>query len=194
MQPKTPREFPVRTFKSRKHWSAWLEEHHRDSTGIWLRIAKKGSEIQSVSYAEALEVALCYGWIDGQKKPENDAAWLQRFLPRSSKSLWSRINRDKASALVASGLMKPAGLEAIENAKRSGRWDQAYDSPSRATVPDDLQAALDSSPAAKAFFETLDRANRYAILWRIQTVKRPETRTRKIEQFIEMLERKERIH
>ena len=159
-----------------------------------MRLAKKDSGRRSVSYRDALEVALCYGWIDGQKRPESEQFWLQKFLPRSSKSIWSRINREKALALIASGEMNAAGLEAIENAKMNGRWDAAYDSPSRADVPSDLQAALDANPRAKAFFETLDRANRYAVLWRIQTVKKAETRARKIEQFIGMLQRKEKIH
>lgn len=147
-----------------------------------------------MSYADALEVALCYGWIDGQKRPDDDQAWLQKFLPRSARSLWSKINREKAGALVASGQMKPAGLAAIESAKKNGRWEAAYDSPGGATVPDDFNTALNASPRAKEFFESLDRANRYAVLWRIQTVKRAETRTRKIEQFIAMLERNEKIH
>ena len=161
---------------------------------MWLQLAKKGSKLQSVTYAEALDVALCYGWIDGQKRPQDEKIWLQRFLPRSAKSVWSKINRDKAEALLATGAMKPAGLAAIEQAKKAGRWETAYDSPRSAMVPEDLQAALDSNPKAKSFFETLDRANRYAILWRIQTVKRAETRARKIRQFIAMLERKEKIH
>jgi uncharacterized protein YdeI (YjbR/CyaY-like superfamily) len=157
-------------------------------------LAKKDSQLRSVSYKEALEVALCYGWIDGQKMPENDQTWLQRFLSRSSKSIWSKINREKALALVGSGEMRAVGLEAIENAKKNGRWDAAYDSPSGATVPSDFQAALDTNPRAAEFFKTLDRANRYAVLWRIQTVKKAETRTRKIEQFVGMLEKGERIH
>jgi uncharacterized protein YdeI (YjbR/CyaY-like superfamily) len=161
---------------------------------LWLQIAKKGSGLKSVTYSDAIEIALCYGWIDGQKKPYDDEIWLQRFVPRSSRSVWSKINREKAQALVASGAMKPAGLAAIEQAKQSGRWDTAYDSPRGAAVPGDLQAALDASPKAKAFFETLDKANRYAILWRIQTVKKAETRARKITQFVEMLEREEKIH
>ena len=184
----------IRLFKSKQDWAAWLDKNHRTSTGLWLRLAKKSSDLRSVTYKEALEVALCYGWIDGQKKPESDAAWLQRFLPRGSKSLWSKINREKALALIASGEMKPAGLEAIENAKKNGQWEAAYDSPSRASVPDDFQAALHANPRAKAFFETIDRVNRYAVLWRIQTAKKPETRARKIEQFIAMLERGEKIH
>ena len=184
----------IRLFKSKQDWAAWLDKNHRTSTGLWLRLAKKSSDLRSVTYKEALEVALCYGWIDGQKKPESDAAWLQRFLPRGSKSLWSKINREKALALIASGEMKPAGLEAIENAKKNGQWEAAYDSPSRASVPDDFQAALNANPQAKAFFETIDRVNRYAVLWRIQTAKKPETRARKIEQFVAMLERGEKIH
>ncbi len=185
---------PAKLFKNKENWADWLNRNHSASAGMWLQLAKKGAKIQSVTYAEALEVALSYGWIDGQKRPQNSETWLQRFLPRSAKSVWSKINREKAEALVASGAMKPAGLAAIEQAKKAGRWDTAYDSPSRATVPSDLQAALDGSPQARAFFETLDKANRYAILWRIQTVKKAETRARKITQFIAMLERKEKIH
>ena len=184
----------MRLFTSKKAWAAWLEKNHAASAGLWLRLAKKDSGRRSVSYQEAVEVALCYGWIDGQKRPESDQAWLQRFLSRSSKSIWSKINREKALALIASGEMKEAGLEAIENAKKNGRWDAAYDSPSGATVPSDFQAALDANPRAAAFFEALDRANRYAILWRIQTAKKAKTRARKIEQFTRMLERKEKIH
>jgi uncharacterized protein YdeI (YjbR/CyaY-like superfamily) len=147
-----------------------------------------------VSYKEALDVALCYGWIDGQKKPEDEKTWLQRFVPRSDKSIWSKINREKALGLIACGDMKAAGLEAIEKAKKNGRWEAAYDSPSGATVPEDFQAALDRNAKAKAFFEKLDRANRYAMLWRIQTVKKAETRARKIQEFVGMLERGEKIH
>ncbi|MGA8029369.1 MAG: YdeI/OmpD-associated family protein [Bryobacteraceae bacterium] len=185
---------PIGLFENKEDWAAWLETSHRKSSGLWLRIAKKGSTFRSVTYKEALEIALCYGWIDGQKRPESEQSWLQRFLPRSAKSLWSKINRESALALIASGEMKPAGLEAIENAKQHGRWHTAYDSPSKAAVPSDFQAALDNSQNAKAFFETLDKANRYALLWRIQTAKKPETRARKITHFIAMLERKEKIH
>jgi uncharacterized protein YdeI (YjbR/CyaY-like superfamily) len=194
MKSNTPVTSPVRLFKSKQDWFRWLEKNHRENAGLWLRLAKKDSRLRSVSCKEALEVALCYGWIDGQKKPENDQAWLQRFVPRSSRSIWSKINREKALALIASGEMKAAGLEAIENAKKNGRWDAAYDSPSGAIVPSDFQAALDSNPRASAFFKTLDRANRYAVLWRIQTVKKAETRARKIQQLIAMLEKEEKIH
>jgi uncharacterized protein YdeI (YjbR/CyaY-like superfamily) len=185
---------PVRHFKSRQDWAVWLEKNHGKSAGLWLRLAKKDSGLQSVSYKEALEVALCHGWIDGQKRPENEKTWLQRFVPRSSNSIWSKINREKALQLMGSGAMKTAGLQAIENAKKNGRWDTAYDSPSGATVPSDFQAALDTNPQAAEFFKTLDRANRYAVLWRIQTVKKADTRVRKIEHFIGMLERKEKVH
>ena len=194
MKTKTTDGSPAKLFKSKQDWATWLEKNHRKSAGLWLRLAKKDASLRSVSYKEALEVALCYGWIDGQKRPESEQAWLQRFVSRSSQSIWSKINREKALALIASGEMKAAGLEAIETAKKNGRWDAAYDSPSGATVPRDFQAALDANQRAKAFFKTLDRANRYAVLWRIQTVKKAETRARKIEQFIGMLERKEKIH
>jgi uncharacterized protein YdeI (YjbR/CyaY-like superfamily) len=187
-------EEPIRLFKNQSDWAAWLQKNHRSNTGLWLRIAKKGSGLESVSYAEALEEALCYGWIDGQKKPENEDTWLQRFVPRSAKSIWSRINREKADALIKSGRMRPTGLRAIEQAKANGRWHSAYDSPSKATVPADFETALKKSPKAKAFFSELDRANRYAILFRIQNAKKAETRERKIREFIEMLERGERIH
>jgi uncharacterized protein YdeI (YjbR/CyaY-like superfamily) len=190
----TRNDSPIRLFKSKAAWATWLESKHGSSPGLWLRIAKKGSTLRSVTYGEALEVALCYGWIDGQKKPENAESWLQRFLPRTNKSLWSKINREKALILIESGHMKPAGLAAIENAKKNGRWEGAYDSPAGAAIPSDLQAALDANPQAKAFFETLDKTNRYAVLWRIQTVRRVETRARKIAHFVGMLERKEKIH
>jgi uncharacterized protein YdeI (YjbR/CyaY-like superfamily) len=183
-----------RLFKSKRDWTSWLEKNHDKSEGLWLRLAKKDSGRNSVSYKEALDVALCHGWIDGQKKPESEEIWLQKFSPRTSRSVWSKINREKVLALIVSGEMKGPGLAAIENAKQNGRWEAAYDSPSGATVPADFQKALDASPRAAAFYKTLNKANTYAILWRIQTVKRAETRTRKIEQFIAMLERGEKIH
>jgi uncharacterized protein YdeI (YjbR/CyaY-like superfamily) len=181
-------------FRRQKDWQDWLGANHATSSGAWLRLAKKRSAIQSVSYREALEAALCFGWIDAQKKGESEQAWLQRFTPRRDKSIWSKVNRGKAAALIKAGRMQPAGLEQVERAKKDGRWDAAYDSPGSAEVPDDLQAALDRNPRAKAFFGALDRANRYAILWRIQTVKKAETRARRIRQFIEMLKRHEKVH
>lgn len=189
-----PRDTAVLEFANRKAWVIWLDKNHSKSPGIWMRLAKKASGSQSVSYSEALEVALCYGWIDGQKKSDGEAAWLQKFIPRAKKSGWSKVNRKKALALIEAGGMKPAGLQAIERAKADGSWDAAYDSPSTATVPNDLQAALDKNPRAKTFFATLDSQNRYAVLYRIQTVKKAETRSRKIQQFVEMLARSEKLH
>ncbi|HXF26808.1 MAG TPA: YdeI/OmpD-associated family protein [Bryobacteraceae bacterium] len=147
-----------------------------------------------MSYAEALEVALCYGWIDGQKKGESENAWLQKFTPRAKKSIWSKINREKALALIESGKMKTAGLNALEHAKKDGSWEAAYDSQSGAAVPADLQAALDKNARAKAFFVTLDSHNRYAVLFRIQTAKKAETRAKRIQKFVEMLEKHEKLH
>src|SRR5580698_7204601 len=184
----------TKLFKSKQDWAAWLQKNHQKSEGLWLRLAKKDSGLSSVSYKEALDVALCHGWIDGQKKPENEETWLQKFSVRSPRSVWSKINREKALALIASGEMKPAGLEAIENAKQNGQWEKAYDSFSGATIPEDFQAALNANPRAAAFFKTIDRTNRYAVLWRIQTVKKAETRARKIEQYIAMLAKHEKIH
>src|SRR6266480_3640224 len=180
--------FATRLFKSKDDWSVWLAKNYDKKPGLWLRFAKKDSGLRSVTYKEAVEVALCHGWVDGQARPGDESTWEQKFCPRAAKSKWSKINRDKATALIASGKMTPAGLAAVKSAKQDGRWESAYDSPSKSTVPDDLQTALAANPRAKAFFETLDRANRYAILWRIQTVKKAETRTRKIQQFIAMLE------
>lgn len=187
-------DVPILTFASRDAWAAWLAEQHATSNGVWLKIAKKNAGIASVSYAEALDVALCYGWIDGQKKAFDSATWLQKFTPRGKRSVWSKINREKVQRLVESARMQSPGLEAVERAKANGQWDAAYDSHRTAGVPDDLQRALDAHPRAKAFFATLNSANRYAILFRIQTVKRAETRAKKIEQFVGMLERHEVIH
>jgi uncharacterized protein YdeI (YjbR/CyaY-like superfamily) len=185
---------PIVEFPHQKAWAAWLDKNHGKSRGVWLRLAKKASGIVSVTYAEALEVALCYGWIDGQKRSDSETAWLQKFTPRSKKSIWSKINRDKALALIKSGQMKPAGLAEVERAQEDGRWERAYDSPSRAAVPEDFQAALDANARAKAFFKTLNGANRYAVLFRIQTAKKAETRAKRIQQFIQMLEKHEKLH
>jgi uncharacterized protein YdeI (YjbR/CyaY-like superfamily) len=185
---------PVRLFKDQESWAAWLSRNHSKSSGIWLRLAKKNSGLKSVSRTEALETALCYGWIDGQGLPQDERTWLQRFVPRTEKSIWSKINREKVLALIECGQVQAAGLQAVERAKANGRWDAAYDSPSRATVPEDFQVALNANPRATEFFNILDRANRYAILFRIQNVKKAETRARKIREFIVMLERHEKIH
>lgn len=185
---------PKKLFKSQEQWARWLDENYGNSGGVWLRFAKKNSSLKSLSYGEALEVALCYGWIDAQLKSENEQTYLQRFVPRAARSVWSKVNREKALELIESGKMRAAGLAAIERAKQNGRWEAAYDPASKAAIPDDLQAALAANPAAKSFFDTLDGANRYAILWRLQTTVRAGTRTRKIEQFVAMLERGEKIH
>lgn len=161
---------------------------------MWLKFAKKDAGFSTVTYQEAIDVALCHGWIDGQAKRVDDKYWLQKFTPRAPKSIWSKINTEKVERLIASGEMKPAGLKAIEAAKNDGRWDSAYASPKNMTVPDDFQAALDKNRKAKAFFETLNSSNRYAILFRIQTARRAETRARRIQQFIEMLEKNEKIY
>jgi uncharacterized protein YdeI (YjbR/CyaY-like superfamily) len=178
---------PELSFAQPDDWAAWLALHHRSSPGVWLKLARKGSGVASVSYPEALEVALAWGWIDGQKQSHSDRFWLQKFTPRGPRSIWSKINRDKALALIASGQMKPAGLAAVEQARGDGRWKAAYAPQSRAKVPRDLQAALRASRAATAFFATLDSRNRYAILFRIQSAKKPETRARRIATFVEML-------
>ncbi|MEA2136546.1 MAG: hypothetical protein QOC68_4455 [Solirubrobacteraceae bacterium] len=181
-------------FASAAAFEAWLAERHATSDGLWIKFAKKGSGIPTVVYAEAVEASLRYGWIDGQVKRLDDDYYVQRFTPRRARSRWSKINRAKAEALIASGAMEPAGLAEVERAKADGRWDAAYDAPSTATVPDDLRAALDREPAAGEFFETIDSNNRYAILHRIQEAKRPETRARRIETFVAMLSRGETIH
>ena len=193
-QSKSSTELPIHYFERQLDWTAWLNENHTSSPGVWLQLAKKGAEATSVSYDEAIEIALCFGWIDGQKQAHSDEFWLQKFTRRSDKSVWSKINRDKALALIKAKKMKPAGLKEIERAKLDGRWDAAYDSSSKATVPSDFQSALDGNARAKAFFGTLDSRNRYAVLFRIQTAKEAETRAKMISQFVLMLERHEKVH
>jgi uncharacterized protein YdeI (YjbR/CyaY-like superfamily) len=180
-------EDPTVSFPSADAWEAWLAREHDSSPGVWLEIAKKQRGVDSLTYDQALDVALCYGWIDGQKRPLDKKAWLQRFTPRRSGSKWSAINTRKAERLIAEGRMRPAGLRHVEQAKADGRWTAAYSGQRSATVPDDLQQALDANPAAKAFFATLTGANRYAILYRVQDAKRPETRTARIKHFVDML-------
>ncbi len=189
-----PQELPIVLFEDLRAWTVWLDEHHADSPGVWLRVAKKSAPLTSVSYAEALDAALCYGWIDSQSKSMDEHSWLQKFGPRGPKSIWSKVNRAKIEALTAAGRMRPAGVRAVESAKADGRWDAAYDSPRNATVPDDLRAALDANPAARDFFATLTGGSRYAVLFRIQTAKKPETRARRIDTLVAMLARREKIH
>jgi len=175
-------------------WFSWLRKNHATSPGVWLRIARTSASVRSVSYPQAVDAALCFGWIDGQKKAEDESHWLQRFTPRSEKSIWSRINREKAIRLIALGQMDAAGIREVERAKRDGRWDAAYDSPSGATIPPDFQAELEKTPRAKAFFASLDSRNRYAVLFRIQTARKAETRAKRVKQFTEMLSQHKKIH
>jgi uncharacterized protein YdeI (YjbR/CyaY-like superfamily) len=187
-------DLPVLSFADARAWSRWLASYHASSRGVWLQIAKKGSNSVSVTYAEALEVALIWGWIDGQKGKLDDAWWLQRFTPRGPQSIWSKTNREKAVALSEAGKMKPPGRAEVERAKRDGRWEAAYASQSRATVPPDLAKALAANARAARFFETLESHNRYAVLFRVHTAKKPETRAARIAKFVAMLERHERLH
>lgn len=181
------KDLPILSLPSQQAFQEWIAAQPADSDGLWLKIAKKGSGIATVSYPEALEVALCYGWIDAQARSSDDSYWLQRFCPRRPRSKWSKVNREHVARLTAEGRMQPAGLAEVERAKADGRWDAAYDAPSTATIPTDLQHALDANPRAAAFFATLNSTNRYAILHRIQDAKKPETRARRIEGFITML-------
>jgi uncharacterized protein YdeI (YjbR/CyaY-like superfamily) len=187
-------EEPVLAFASRDAWEAWLAEHHTTASGLWLKFAKKGSGIDSVSYPEALDVALCYGWIDGQKDKFDDRYFLQRFTPRRPRSKWSKINCDKATRLAAQGEMQTAGRREVERAQADGRWAAAYDGQRAATVPDDLRRELEQNPEAAEFFATLDSANRYAILYRLHEAKKPETRARRLAKFVAMLSERKKIH
>ena len=185
---------PIVAFASQRAWEAWLRRQHATSPGVWLRIAKKGSGRASVTYEEAVESALCYGWIDGHKRAYDAVSWIQTFTPRTAKSIWSKINRGKALRLIKSGRMKAAGLAAVRSAKRDGRWQSAYDSQRNMRMPADLRAALNKSAKAKAFFQELSAGNRYAILWRVHDAKRPETRAKRIADFVRRLQRREALH
>ena len=186
-------EQPVLFFATQGELEAWIDEHGEQSDGIWLKFAKKDSGIESVVYAEAVEIALSYGWIDGQAKRLDEQHYLQRFTPRRARSKWSKINREKAERLIAEGRMRPAGLREVERAKKDGRWNEAYDSPSTATVPDDFQAALDAEPAAAEFFASLGSIKRYSFLYRIADAKRPQTRAKRIAEYVELLARGETL-
>ncbi len=187
-------EAPTLAFATPQAWDAWLAKHHANSGGLWLKLAKKASGTASVTYPEALTVALAWGWIDGQKRGLDATHWLQKFTPRKPKSLWSKINRDKALALIASGAMQPAGLAEVERAQADGRWDAAYAGSKTITVPDDLAAALATNHRAAARFATLNAANRFAVLFRVHTAKKAETRAKRIAQFVAMLARGETPH
>lgn len=181
-------------FETPEEWQAWLDEHQAEHEGIWLKLARAGSGVASVTRDEALDIALCYGWIDGQGRSFDETYWLQRFTPRRPRSKWSQVNTRKVEALIKAGRMQPAGYGEVERAKADGRWDAAYAPASTAAVPDDLQQALDANPAALAFFQTLDSRNRYAILHRVHDAKRAETRARRIVQFVEMLSKQRKVY
>ncbi|MBV6403193.1 MAG: hypothetical protein CNIPEHKO_03524 [Anaerolineales bacterium] len=187
-------DYPTLPFANKKKWADWLAKQHGKSVGVWLKLAKKDSGIATVTYDEAVESALCYGWIDGQKKGFDDKFWLQKFTPRGLKSIWSKINTEKAERLIKSGEMKSAGLKAIEAAKKDGRWAQAYESQKNISVSQDFQSALNKNKKARAFFGTLKSSERYSFLFRIQTAKKAETRAKLIRKFVEMLEKNEKIH
>ena len=185
---------PILTLASEAEWEAWLDAEHATSDGVWLKFAKKDSGVETVVCAEALDVALCYGWIDSQVARLDERFYLQKFTPRRARSKWSHINREKIEALTKQGRMTPAGLEQVELAKADGRWEAAYASPANVQVPDDLQAALDASPKAAEFWDGLNKSNRFAILYQLQDAKKPETRARRLEKFVAMLERGEKLY
>jgi uncharacterized protein YdeI (YjbR/CyaY-like superfamily) len=187
-------DLPLLHFASQREWEDWLEKHHAISRGLWLKFAKRGSEVASVSYTEAVESALCYGWIDGQAGAVDEAFWRQRFGPRRPRSKWSAINRERAQRLEREGRLREAGRREVERARQDGRWDDAYAGQRTATVPEDLQKALEADPEALAFFQSLSGANRYAILYRVQDAKRPETRARRIEQYVAMCREHRTLH
>jgi uncharacterized protein YdeI (YjbR/CyaY-like superfamily) len=189
-----PADLPVLAFETAEEFESWLEREHNSARGVWLRFAKKGSQVSSVTYEQAVLVALCFGWIDGQARSEGEASWLQRFTPRTRTSVWSQINRRRVGELIAEGRMRPAGLAEIERAKADGRWDAAYAPPSTATVPPDLAAALAAEPDAEAVFAGLDSRNRYAVLHRIATARKPETRAARISAFVTMLKNGELLY
>ncbi len=185
---------PVLVFATQAAWRDWLAAEHDRIDGVWIKFAKKAAGIESITRDQAVEEALCFGWIDGQARGIDETWFLQRFTPRRPRSKWSRLMREKAEELIAAGRMEPTGVAEVERARADGRWDNAYEPPSTATVPDDLQAALDASPAAREFFAALDANNRYAILHRVHDAKRADTRARRIAKFVAMLEAGEKIH
>ena len=187
-------EFEILTFPTARDWERWLAKNAARSKGVWLQFFKKGSGITSITYADALNVALCFGWIDGQLKGHDEKSWIHKFTPRRPKSMWSKRNRDLIELLTRSGKMHAAGLKEVEAAKADGRWDRAYDSPSKMTVPEDFLKALNKNAKAMKFFKNLNKANTYAITWRLQTAKRPETRQKRMKAIIEMLADGRKLH
>ncbi len=185
---------PTKAFKTAADWRQWLETNHAKSRGVWLRIFKKHTGAETVSYAEALDEALCFGWIDGQKATYDETSWLQKFTPRRAKSVWSKRNREHVARLVEEKRMMPAGLAQVEAAKKDGRWERAYDAGSTMEVPEDFISELRKDKAAYAFFETLNKANTFAIAWRLQTAKKPETRARRMQALLAMMSEGKKLH
>jgi uncharacterized protein YdeI (YjbR/CyaY-like superfamily) len=190
----TPKEAPVLSFQTQQEWENWLKHHHTETDGVWLLMYKKKSNIPSINYDQALEEALCYGWIDGIKKSKDEVSFIQKFTPRRTKSIWSEKNTKHIERLTAQGKMKPAGIAQVEAAKADGRWENAYAGSGAATIPDDFLAALKKNKKAKAFFDTLNKQNLFAIYFRLQNAKKPETRAKHIATFIAMLEKQEKFH
>lgn len=187
-------DLPIIAFETPALWQKWLEKHHADVDGIWLRMYKKGTKIPSIDYAQALEGALCYGWIDGQKKSYDEKSWLQRFTPRRKKSAWSKINIGHIERLTKEGKMHPAGMAQVEAAKADGRWEKAYHSASTMEMPADFLKELKKDTKAYAFYQTLNKANLYAIFYRLTTAKKPETRAKRMTMLLEMLAEEKSIH
>ena len=185
---------PILVFKTAKEWEKWVAKNYASSKGVWLRFYKKASGIPSVTYPEAVEVSLCYGWIDGQVIKYDENSYLQRFTPRRPKSIWAKKNIERVTSLIASGKMKPSGLKEIEAAKADGRWEMAYDSPASMEIPNDFLKELSKNPKAKKFFGTLNKTNLYSITWRLQTAKKQETREKRMKAIIEMLSKKQKFH
>ena len=190
----TTTDQPIIAYRSLQEWEAWLVKNHSTSQGIWMRLFKKATKQESITYAEALDVALCYGWIDGQKKSYDQDSWLQKFTPRRARSVWSKRNTEHIARLMKAGKMKPAGMKAVDAAKADGRWDAAYDSPSNTTMPEDFLKELAKDKKAEAFFETLNKTNKYAIAYGLQSAKKQETRAKRMKVFLTMLSKSEKFY
>jgi uncharacterized protein YdeI (YjbR/CyaY-like superfamily) len=187
-------DYPIISFKDSTLWSEWLEKNHVAIQGVWVKFYKKHSKVQSISYAEAVEVGLCFGWIDSQMKPFDENSYLQKFTPRRSKSIWSKINTQRIERLIKEGKMRPSGMAQVEMAKADGRWEKAYNSLSTMEIPEDFLKALEMDKKAKSYFEKLNKSNVYAIVWRLQTAKKPETRDRRMKAILEMLSKGEKFY
>jgi len=194
LKPGAPADFPIVSFKSQKEWHRWLDNNHSKLNGVWLRFFKKDSGVKSVNYAEAVDEALCYGWIDGHSKKFDTDSWIQKYTPRRTRSIWSKRNIENILRLKKEGRMKPTGIKAAEEAKTDGRWEKAYDSPAKMKVPEDFLKALSKNKKALAFFNSLNKTNMFAITWRLQTAKKTETRKKRMKAILEMLSKEEKFH